>query len=194
MRNIENDRRNVAIELSKARTKAGLSQQDMAKAMGKSIATIRNWENGYGSPDFPYILKWADLCGENIIQFLIRIINPKAADGLKSSDTQEELESIDFYWRQVATKHMIDEFAYIMTGATGSDWVAQLEMITAYNHCPLRSRINIANEIITNFKLAEAAGTMIEKDKIMPNINLLEHATQEAFEAVLQGKENYTIH
>ena len=194
MRNIEIDRQHTAEELARSRVKAGLSQSDMAKQLGKSTATVRNWESGYISPDLPYVLQWADICGENIVQFLIRIINPKVAEDLKSDDTQAELEAMDFYWRQVATKHMIDEFAYIMSEATGSDWMAQLEMITAYNHCPLRSRINIANDIITNFKLAEAVGTIIEKDKIMPNIPLLERATKEAFEAVLQGKENYTIH
>ena len=194
MRNIETDKQHTAVELSRARARAGLSQADMAKALDKSLATIRNWETGYIAPDFPHVLQWAEVCGENLVQFLIRIINPKAAEGLRSANTQEKLESMDYYWRNVATEHMIDEFGYIMSEATGSDWVAQLELIVAYDHCPLRSRINIANDIITNFKLAEAAGTIIEKDAIMPNIPLLEHATSEAFKAVLEGKTHYTLH
>ena len=50
----------VKITLRSARTNVGMSREGVAKAVGVSLSTIKNWENGITFPTQPQIEK---LCG-----------------------------------------------------------------------------------------------------------------------------------
>lgn len=51
------------IKMSAARVNAGYTQMQAAKAMGCSVATIRNWESGKTFPKQPAIEKMCELYG-----------------------------------------------------------------------------------------------------------------------------------
>lgn len=67
MRNRVADTERLVKVIIYSRKSAGLSQMDLAKALGKSVGTIKNWENGLGAPDFPALLEWFDRCGVDVV-------------------------------------------------------------------------------------------------------------------------------
>lgn len=53
----------MAIYLSEARRRAGMTQKDVAKAMGVSVFTVARWEKGKHKPKIAEIKMLAELCG-----------------------------------------------------------------------------------------------------------------------------------
>lgn len=53
----------LKIKLKAARVNKGLTQKQVANAIGRSASTIKNWENGTSFPKQPDIEKVCDLYG-----------------------------------------------------------------------------------------------------------------------------------
>ena len=51
----------IGSKIKKARSKAGLTQEKVAEALGISRQTISNWENEKSYPDIISVLKMSDL-------------------------------------------------------------------------------------------------------------------------------------
>lgn len=83
--------------------------------------------------------------------------------------------------------------AYCMFGKSGSPWHAQMNMLTANNHCTMRSRVNVAQIIIDNFKVEEARGELINTEHVMPDMDALALAADAGRIASYNGANGYTI-
>lgn len=68
----------IGAKLKAARTKAGISQRNMATKLGLSYSTYSNYENGYSEPSMEVIIPFC-----NIIQ-----IGVEDLFGMKLSDTK----------------------------------------------------------------------------------------------------------
>ena len=61
---------NIGQKLKEQRTAAGLSQEDLAKAVGVSRQTVSSWENNRSYPDIGSIMKLSDLYGASLDELL----------------------------------------------------------------------------------------------------------------------------
>lgn len=52
--------------LIKSRKKNGLTQEELAKKLGYSKASVSNWENGYSNPSLQDAFKVAQILNEDI--------------------------------------------------------------------------------------------------------------------------------
>ena len=60
----------IGQKLKEKRTALGLSQEDLAKAVGVSRQTVSSWENNRSYPDIGSILKLSDLYGASLDELL----------------------------------------------------------------------------------------------------------------------------
>lgn len=51
----------IKISLAAARTNAGLTQSQVAEALGVAISTVRNWETGKNTPKIKHACALSDL-------------------------------------------------------------------------------------------------------------------------------------
>lgn len=192
MRDLISDTGQTAKVLYEARQKSGLSQQDLAQALGKTIITIRNWEQGYGSPSYPYFLRWLDACGANQVTNSLKVINPKIDKLLSTGTRSEKIDALKYMLDHVFTDKMIDQLSYLIQNSQ-TDAAIQLNNQTIYRHLPLNYRLNISNNLVISYKMAAAADMLSDPDTCKPDIELAEKANAAAISAVMDGKDKYTI-
>lgn len=172
------------------RKNAGLSQMDLAKALGKSVGTIKNWENGLGAPDFPALLEWFDRCGADVEKCLMAIYDPDKYERIyHPKKDNETLSALQEYLKHEDAAYL-KRLYYNVFYDTGSDWHAQLDMLTALNKLPLADRITSAQAYLDNFLIRQARGEV--KDAfIEPDLKHLKESIQQAKQSVCERKDSY---
>lgn len=103
------------------------------------------------------------------------------------------VDCIHAYINTSYTERDIRQMAYCMFGDTGSSWHEQLNMLTANNHCSMRSRVNICQAVYDNFLMEKARGELANEDNIMPDLASLNIALQRGREAACESKNGYTM-
>lgn len=137
MRNRVADTERLVKVIIYSRKSAGLSQMDLAKALGKSVGTIKNWENGLGAPDFPALLEWFDRCGVDVEKCLMAIYDPNKYERIyRPKKDSETLSALQEYLKHEDAAYL-KRLYYNVFCDTGSDWHAQLDMLTALTNCRL---------------------------------------------------------
>ena len=175
-----------------ARTAAGFSQVQAAKAMGVSRATIENWENGTSSPSqkagFIYFYK----LGVQPLPYYLRVLYPVEMETVDTREDDEEVtKALLTMMRDLPTTYK-KKLLYVAYGDHGSSPAAVLDMVCAHLHTPLLMRIGVAALIKSNFVLALSIGRLIGGSQAMPDVVLLERAITRAREAVKQKNESYS--
>lgn len=184
----------VANMLKRARNDAGLSQREVAKALGKSIKTVQNWESGYGAPDSVTQMEWFYICGVNELPYLLAKNHPEVyADLTYESDTEELKKAVIKYFQEISDDVEIRQLAFCIMGNTGSSWKQQLNMLTANNHCPMRNRVAVAQLIYDNYNIEKIQGNLVCPDNIQPDMDALKAATNRGRDAIYNGQDGYTF-
>lgn len=184
----------VANMLVRSRMDAGLSQQQIAKALGKSVKTISNWEKGYGAPDAVTQMEWFDVCGLNELPYLLAKNYPETyADLSVKSDFKDIKAGVIKYLQEIASEQEIRQLSFCMMGNTGSAWSQQLNMLTAYNHCPMSNRVVISQMILDNYTINKIQGNLVCPDNIQPDMASLKKATDQGRDAISNGHEGYAF-
>lgn len=174
-----------------ARKKAGLSQADLAKTLGKSVGTIKNWESGLGAPDFPALLRWLDRCDVDIEEYLMMIYDPDKHDRIyKAREDSAILTALKEYLDHEDPEYL-KRLHYNIFGDTGSDWHAQIDMLTTLNKLPLEDRITSAQAYLDNYLIRKARGE-VEAPHVEPDLNRFKSAIESARESVYRGKDSYS--
>lgn len=159
-----------AFLLAKSRTDAGKTQRQIAKLIGKSVATIQNWEAGLSCPSYLELEDWFEAIGLNMHHYVLQYKYPNL---FKDSESDVDVESslIEFI-RMQPHKHK-RQLAFLLFGQTGSDPIQQLNMYTANNHTSMRSRCQVAQLIVDNYRIEEARGELRCTESVMPDIESL---------------------
>ena len=177
----------------KAREDANVSQLQAAKLMGVSKTTIQNWENGTACPNQEKGFEYFKKLNVQPLPYYLKVLYPEEFESVINGNTSDETVK--------ATLHrLIDELPssylrkllYLAYGNHGSSPLSVVELITANLHTPLRDRLNVAQHIILNYKIAEAHSMVVCPDNVKPNIDLLELATERGIEAVIRHENAYT--
>lgn len=178
--------------LCKSRTDAQKTQRYMARALGKSVPTIQNWESGYTTIDVLQFQAWFEVLGVNPLRYILAFTYPDPFYVIKVGDEDNKIdEALHQYFTDVATPSEKRKLAYCIFGNTGSSWHSQLEMLTAHNHCSLRTRVNVAQAIYNSYLMEDSQNALIKQDYIAPNLNVLKSAIDSGMESVLRGNKGY---
>lgn len=191
MRNRVADTERLIKVIIYVRKNAGLSQMDLAKALGKSVGTIKNWENGLGAPDFPALLEWFDRCGVDAEKCLMAIYDPNKYERIyHPKKDSETLSALQEYLKREDAKYL-KRLYYNIFCDTGSDWHAQLDMLTALNKLPLEDRITSAQAYLDKYLIRKSRGE-VEASHVEPDLNRLKNAIESAKNSVYKGKNSYS--
>lgn len=184
-------RNNLSNTLKLSRERAELSQKEMAQKLNVSERTIQNWESGYSEPLFSQLFEWFEVLDIQPQPYLLTLLyqNEFMKDEIEFTDSDVDNTLIALLpGMSMQTKR---ELLYLFYGSHGSSPTSVLNMVTAHLHTQLRHRINVSEQIITNYEIAESMNEIIEPDHVRPDMNKLKNATQKAKEAILHKKDSY---
>lgn len=176
----------------KSRSDAGKSQEYMARALGVSKKTIQNWEDGTSSPSQLKGFEWFDVLGLQALPYYLRLLYPEQFNTITAESTDAEIEDAIITYVKAATPDLKRKLLYLLVGQHGSSATAIMEMMTAHLHTPLRSRLNVALSIKTNYEIAEKRGEIIRPDVVPADIEHLNFAIELAKEAIVRADESYS--
>lgn len=84
------------------------------------------------------------------------------------------------------------ELLFVLSGDHGSSAPAVLELNTAYLHLPLIARFPIATGIHSCYIALQKLGLTVCPDSILPDLDVLRRAIEEAERAIRNNKSGYT--
>ena len=177
---------------SMSRTESGKTQEYMANCLGVSKKTIQNWENGVTSPDLFMGSEWFKALGINPIPYYLAFIYPDMFDSLTPEDDDEEIEKALMALIKQSTNMEKRELLYLMAGNHGSSWYSLLQMFTAHCHTSMKSRVNIARNILDSYEMEYETGDLVCTDNIMPDLSILSNAVEAGKQSVINGLDGYT--
>lgn len=175
-----------------ARLKADKSQKYMAQAMGKSLSTIKNWETGVAVPNLANMLEWYSVLNQNPLAGFLTVAYPDKYKELSSSSESTEIrKALLHYLSEIATDEEIRKLSFCIFGNTGSSWHSQLDMLTAHNHCTMRSRVMNGWNIYNNYLMEEAREELINTEHIMPDMENFSDAINRGQQSAFMKINNY---
>lgn len=176
-----------------SRADAGKSQEFLALGLGVSKKTIQNWEKGISSPDFFQGNEWFRLLGLNPIPYYLSFLYPALFDLTTTTEDDKKVEDTLIQLIEKSTIIEKRELLYIMTGKHGSSWYVLLQMLTAYCHTSMQSRVSAARLILENYEMEEDLGNLVCTNQIKPDLNMLSHAIGQCKQAVKNKEQGYTM-
>lgn len=174
--------------LCETRNIAGKTQREMAKAMGKSIGTIQNWESGISTPDVIDLVFWFHTVGLNPMHYIFRALHPdyppiNNVDGMR--------EKMVKYVAETMTDWAIQLMFFNITASHGSSAIQQQNMLAMNNLTSMESRARVARMVLDNYRMEERLGKLISHDKVTVSPESLKNALNAGIDAVADGKSGY---
>lgn len=171
----------------KSRSDAGVSQEFMAISLGVSKKTIQNWEKGTSSPSLKQALEWFNIIDINPCHYLLGYLYPN----LYKEASGEELD--DLLYKNIKSMSEVEkkQLLFLISGNHGSSWHHLLQMFTAHCHINLKSRVLTAEMIINSYEMDLETKHLYCEDDIMPDVNMLKEAINQAKTSVIKGKKSY---
>ena len=172
-----------------SREDAGKSQDYMAKALGVSKKTVQNWENGTSAPNQLKGFEWFHVLGLQPLPYYLRVLFPEQ---FKDIQDDKNVESALIACIKSASPEFKRKLLYMLAGKHGSSPIGIVELITAHLHTPLRNRLNIAENVKTNYEIAERKNELILPEHVPANINALSKAIVAAKESIIRAENSYS--
>lgn len=166
----------VAKALEMARTKAGLSQEKLAKRLGISKPTVASRERGTSPVTLPEIFKWCVACRIPARRCMDACIYPGLLDYLQEDISTEEKRQILHAAVDEMSNYEVDGWLYLYYGDHGSDPMAVLTEVLANLHTPLRDRVSIVNAIIGYYEMAQSTKTDPDPNGTQPVMDVVRQA------------------
>lgn len=183
---------NIAQMLKESRQNSGKTQRQMAKALGRSVQTIQNWESGYSIINIIDFQSWFEVIGVNPFRYILNYLEPVLfGDTDSMADDTRVDEALSYYLFSIAPMSEKRKLAYCMFGHTGSAWSSQLDMLTAHNLCTLRTRVNVSRTIYDSYIMEEAQGLLNTSTTVRPDLDNLKAAIEAGQESVIKGNTGY---
>ena len=193
MRTQEELRAGCAEMLKRLRLDAGLSKSKMADLVYIDDHTWARYETGESAPNVPDFVYIFDALGKSALRTVLNYIYPDIYTplGADADITQLRAAAIH-YFDVVASEHAVRELTYLVFGDHGSNFVAQLEMLTMIDHLPMPYRVAISRLVDTFWSLADAKGELINTDLAIPDVELFRAAISKGTTAAQSGQDGYT--
>lgn len=176
-----------------SRADAGKSQEFLALGLGVSKKTIQNWEKGISSPDLFQGNEWFRLLGLNPLPYYLSFLYPTFFDQTTNTEDDQKVEDTLIQLIKKSTTTEKRELLYIMTGKHGSSWYALLQMLTAYCHTSMQSRVSAARLILEDYEMEEDIGNLVCTNQIEPDLDMLSNAIEKCKQAAQKKEQGYTM-
>jgi len=176
-----------------ARKTAGRSQEYMALELGVSKKTVQNWEKGISSPSYFQSLEWFSALNVNPFPHYLSFSFPDEFQHLNGKDGDDKIEeAFDTLVEQLPIRSK-RALIYLFYGNHGSSPNAILQLMLAYLHTPLKSRI--AQAVLTKnvYEMEKALNNIICPENILPDMESLDRAIYKARKAALDRETSYSI-
>lgn len=177
---------------SSSRAEAGKTQEFLANGLGVSKKTVQNWENGITSPDLFMGSEWFRLLGINPLPYYLSYLFPDLFEDISPEKDDEVIEQVLTALIKNSTAVEKRELLFLMAGDHGSPWYSLLQMFTAHCHTSMQARVNAARSILDNYEMEAAAGQLVCRSNILPDIGMLKNAVEEGKKSVIAGNSGYT--
>ncbi len=183
----------VAKALETARTKAGLSQEKLAKRLGISKPTVASRERGTSPVTLADIINWCVACSIPARRCMDACIYPGLLDYLQEDISTEEKRQILHAAVDEMSNYEVDGWLYLYYGDHGSDPMGVLTEVLANLHTPLRDRVSIVNAIIGHYEMAQSTKTDPDPNGTQPVMDVVRQARDCGQKAALQGVDAYSV-
>ena len=183
----------VAKALEMARTKAGLSQEKLAKRLGISKPTVASRERGTSPVTLADIINWCVACSIPARRCMDACIYPGLLDYLQEDISTAEKRQILHAAVDEMSNYEVDGWLYLYYGDHGSDPMGVLTEVLANLHTPLRDRVSIVNAIIGHYEMTQSTKTDPDPNGIQPVMDVVRQARDCGQKAALQGVDAYSV-
>lgn len=177
--------------LALARVNAGLSQQEMAKRIDRSKATVQSWESGCSSPRCDEMLDWFSTCGVSPLAYFQAMLYPELYAAIDDDQTDEQVEEALARYFHNAPPIVKRMMLFVVLGEHGSYPPAVISEMCANLHTPLQNRVAVCGQVVDNYRMAQAAHTDPMPHAIQPPIDDLEQTYLSGKKAALKGSQAY---
>lgn len=174
--------------LTQSRLDAGVTQREMAKALGKTERTIQNWESNY-CPSFLELQNWFYALDTSPWPYIRALLYPDE-DSRYSGTGDLEREAVVRYVENCPCD-ILKKLAYVMGGGHGSDWYAILEILFEHVCEPLSQRIISAQAILLGYTLDAKSGKLQKENGVEVDLNNLKACIDRGIEAALNNQTSY---
>lgn len=188
----EYDKR-IAKALEMARSKAGISQERLAKRMGVSRPTIAGREQGTSPVSLAELIDWCVSCGVPAKRYTDACIHPGLLEYMEDDITTEDKRQILHAVVDEMSNYEVDGWLYLYYGDHGSDPLGVLTEVLANLHTPLRDRVTIVNAIIGHYRMARSTDTDPDPNGIQPVMPIVQQASDCGTEAARRGDDAYSV-
>ena len=179
--------------LKQLRLDAGLSKARMADLVYIDDHTWARYENGESAPNVPDFVYIFDAVGKSALKYVLDYIYPETYSSLGAeSDSSELRQAAAHYFSSVASEHTVRAISYLAFGDHGSNFSAQVEMLTMIDHLPMPYRVAVSKLIDTFWDMAASNGEIINPGKAMPDVELFRTAVAKGTAAAHAGQDGYT--
>lgn len=177
----------------RAREKAGRSQEFMALELGVSKKTVQNWERGISIPDLFQSTEWFRILNTNPLPYYLEFISPYKSKNVTKEDDEK---TVDETFRALCDEIPTEAkraILFLFYGNHGSSPFAILQMLLAYLHIPLKTRMTTAALISQLYETEKELDGIVCKDDILPNLDELNDSIRRARVAVMHKEYGYTV-
>lgn len=174
-----------------ARLDAKQSQEYMAMELSVSKKTVQNWEKGISSPTFFQSLEWFKALKINPFPAYQKLISPYKLYDIKPSDDEKKID--EALTEAIANLSPNEKRAllYILMGNHGSSSYSVIQLILAHMHLPIKERLFNAKSVLSKYELDKKMGNIICKNNILPDIENLKSAIEQAEKSTLVNEFGY---
>ena len=176
--------------LARARMDSGATQEELAKALGKTQQTIQKWETNY-NPSFLDVCTWFRVLNMPAWTYIHCMLYPAERLTFLEGDEKRRREVVDHL--ASAGSAELRKLFYLVAGTHGSNWLAVLEMMFEHICSPLAQRVISARYVLIGYQLEKGNRQLLETDHIMPDIENLNRCIALGTEAAKKGLPAYKM-
>ena len=176
--------------LARARMDSGATQEELAKALGKTQQTIQKWETNY-NPSFLDVCTWFRVLNMPAWTYIHCMLYPAERLTFLEGDEKRRREVVDHL--ASAGSAELRKLFYLVAGTHGSNWLAVLEMMFEHICSPLAQRVISARSVLIGYQLEKGNRQLLETDHIMPDIENLNRCIALGTEAAKKGLPAYKM-
>ena len=176
--------------LARARMDSGATQEELAKALGKTLHTIQKWETNY-DPSFLDVCTWFRVLNMPAWTYIHCMLYPTERLTFLEGD-EKRREEVVTYLSSTGSAELRKIF-YLVAGMHGSNWLAVLEMMFEHVCSPLAQRVISARSVLIGYQLEQENQQLLKTDHIMPDIENLNRCIVLGTEATKKGLPAYKM-
>lgn len=173
--------------LTKTRSTAGKTVEQVASDLGVSAKTIYNWEEGLSEPNASQFLNWFDVLGLNPVPYIYEYYYPTFETIAPTDNDKRIIQAFKEVSKSLSPRLM--RIIMVATKRNGSDIECLWELFLAYMQNNQQNKILIATDVVTSYELNDPA----YPDTVQPNIQKIKLAIEKAKEAYRKGHKSYVL-